>query len=630
MRKTVIAVTLILAFGLTGCSSFSLPSLPSLSWKSTPPPDPTVEALFEEGMRYFKEKRYARAIDVWQKIKTDHPFSPVLTETELKMADAYYLNKQYPEAIAAFKEFQSLHPTNENMDFVLYRLGQAHFDQFSATDREQKNTDIARGHFETLITTYPKSPYVADARAKLAKTLEYLAESEFNVASFYFQQEKYPAARDRFEEIVRKYRDTPTAIKSLFYLGETYRKEKNGVKAALAYEALLQHYPTSKFAAEAKTQLAQVEKEKHDPLAMLLMRDRRVAPADNGETNVATAKSERLKGLELIAKNDVVHEEPGDSKSMLRRVVNKINPFASSSDAKKQEKPAETAEQLMMRKRAAEKNRSGGMFSWLNPFSGKSSKDQPAGNQSNGFVSKVDDSLQQKGIDVAARQSALKPPAAELPPVVEEKPSTAETSKLLAGIDSSLNKAGKSGEMPSPPELAEAFKDPSAAQAMAAKAAAKPEPSQSLSNSGLLGSIDQKLKSQGLQPEQFEAAPAPPPAGGPSKEKPKAVELEPKISLEKGPLFLSPAEVSVQEKTSTPAAAEKAEKKPEIADKQKEPGTREIPASVVRAPAQPPAAAKPAEPKKPEPGQEEEPKGFFEQLKDDAERVGRILNPFRW
>ena len=61
----------------------------------------------------------------------------------------------------------------------------------------------------------------------------------------------------------------------MFFLGESYRKEKNAIRATLAYEALIQHYPQSKFAVEAKTQLAQVEKEKHDPMALLLMRDRR-------------------------------------------------------------------------------------------------------------------------------------------------------------------------------------------------------------------------------------------------------------------------------------------------------------------------------------------------------------------
>src|SRR5919197_6393835 len=111
----------------------------------------------------------------------------------------------------AFQEFQSMHPTNEHIPYVVYSLGLAHFDQFSATDRDQKNTEIAKGHFETVIKNYPQSPYAAQAKEKLAKANGYLADHDFNIAFFYFQQEKYAAARDRFEEIVRRYPGTPVA-----------------------------------------------------------------------------------------------------------------------------------------------------------------------------------------------------------------------------------------------------------------------------------------------------------------------------------------------------------------------------------------------------------------------------------
>src|SRR4030095_10748828 len=124
------------------------------------------------------------------------------------------------------------------------------------------------------------------------------------VAFFYFKQEKYPAARDRFEEIVRKYKDTPTAVKSLFYLGESYRNEKNVIRASPAYEALIEHYPQTKFASDAKTQLASLDKEKRDPLALLLMRDRRpTAAAAEAKEDPALAK---LKETNLVAKTQVV------------------------------------------------------------------------------------------------------------------------------------------------------------------------------------------------------------------------------------------------------------------------------------------------------------------------------------
>ena len=632
--KLLIALPVFCAW-VAGCSSLSMPSmpsLPSLPWSSAAKSDPTAEALFEEGNRSFNDKRYVRAIDSYSKLRSDHPFSPLITEVELKMADAYYRNQQYPEAINAFKEFQSMHPTNENIPFVILRLGHAHFDQFSGADRDQKNTEIAKGYFENVISTYPKSTQAAEAREKLAKCLEYLAEHEFNVAQFYFQQQKYPAARDRFEEIVRKYKDTPTAVKSLFYLGESYRMEKNSLRATLAYEALIQHYPNTKFAADARSQLALVDKEKQDPLALLLMRDRRPTAGAVQEVQPDPSLA-KLRDLNLVAKTEVVHENPGDDKSMLRRFADKLNPFSSSDDGKKAELKSEsTIEVLAKRNQAQKKDESSGLLASLWPFGSKDSKATAAASDASagGVVNQIDESLKQKGIDSTARQSALKPPPADLPKtddLAKGPPPPTDTAALLSAIDGNLKKTGKNAsELPPPPEAAEGFKDAAAIQERVAKAAQN-QPSQDVQSSGILGSIDQKLRTKGVEPGKFE----PPPTVQEVKaaaQKPQArnIELEPKVTLEKGPLYLNPADVPAQEKAA--ASATPSNPKPAQDDGTvKEPPSRVL----VKGPIQQQAAApKPAETKRPASDQEDEPKGVLDQIRQDVENASKALNPFRW
>jgi outer membrane protein assembly factor BamD len=634
MRMRFIPLSLLTAIWLTGCSSVSMPSIP---WPTSAKPDPSAEALYEEGTRYLAEKRYLRAIDVLTRLKTDHPFSPQITDAELKIADAYYLNQQYPEAINALKEFQSLHPTNENIPFVLYRLGQAHLDQFTATDRDQKNTEIAKSYFENVIQNYPKSPYANEAREKLGKAVGYLAEHDFNIATFYLQHEKYPAARERFEEIVRKYRGTPVAARSLFFLGESYRKEKNNVKASLAYEALIQHYPESKLVPEAKTYLAQLEKEKQDPLAMLLMRDRRPpAPAAVESVQQAASSAKPKDADNLVAKTEIVYEEPGDEKGIFRRVVDTINPFGSSGDDKKK---TESATEVAAKKNPSEKEESSGVVAslWdgINPFGGqdaKASKAKQTG-KNDQLVNQIDDSLKQKGIDSQTQTASLKPPPSALPKGDEAAaPQTTDTGKLLGDIDANLKKSGKDVEaVPAPPEAHPAFKDPATAETVAAKTKASPEPQQNALSTGLLSSIDQKLKGQGLEPSKFEAPPAPNSIEEtPKQEQAKKVELETKVAVEKGPLFLPSTEMRIQEKPASVEDSTGPGKKPEPPQTQPAPaGQQEFPRALVQGPAQPQPAAKTAEQRKPLPGQEEE-KGIFDQLKSDVDNVGKILNPFRW
>ena len=525
---------------------------------------------------------------------------------------------------------------------MVYRLGQAHLDQFTSIERDQKNTEIAKGYFENVITNYPKSPYASPAREQLAKCVGYLAEYDFNVASFYLKQEKYPAARERFEEIVRKYRGTPVAGKSLFFLGESYRKEKNNVKAILAYEALLQYYPESKFAPEAKTYLAQLEKEKQDPLAMLLMRDRRPATTAAGP-QVETANNEKLKDVTLTAKTEIVYEEPGEEKGIFRRVADKLNPFSSSDDGKKAPTP-ESPTELAAKKNTSAKEDSpgvlGSLWNGVNPFGGqKSPSSKPVATatpeataKNDQLVNQIDDSLKQKGIAPTTQTAALEPPPEAVAKVQEAKPppQTMDTGKLLGDIDANLKKSGKSvDEVPPPPEAHAAFRDAAATEAVTAKAKANAEPQQDIASSGLLSSIDQKLKGQGLEPSKFEAPPTP--SQTPQQEPVRKVELGAKVAVEKGPLFLTPMEIPGQVKASSADAPAQPENKAESSEKPQASGERgEFPRTLVKGPTQPQPVAKTTEQKRPVPGQEDESKGVFDQLKGDMENVGKALNPFRW
>lgn len=623
MRLISTLTQIVALVSLIGCSSISMPKL----WSSAPKSDPTAEALFEEGNRNFNDKRYVRALDAYSKIRSDHPFSPLMTQVELKIADAYYRNQQYPEAINAFKEFQSMHPTNENIPFVTLRLGQAHFDQFTSVDRDQKNTEIAKGYFETVVSKYPKSPEAAEAKQKLAKSLEYLAEHEFGVAHFYFQQEKFPAARDRFEEIVRKYKDTPTAVKSLYFLGESYRREKNSMRAALAYEALIQHYPNTKFAADARTQLAQVEKEKHDPLALLLMRDRRSGASPEVQPDPSLAK---LRDLNLVAKTDVVHENPGDEKGFLRRAADKLNPFSSSTSKRDEPKSESAVELLARRNEAQKKEQSSGILASLWPFGKKN--DSPASAATNSdtagtFVGQIDESLKQKGIDAKARQQALKPPPADLPKTddLAAKPAPAtDTRALLSSIDSNLKRSGKDGsELPPAPEAAQAFQDSAATHTLIARQTQTT--SSDVQSSGILSSIDQKLQARGVEPGKFEAPPTPQQVKTASAPKPQPRNLEPKVVLEKGPLFLNPSEVPSEQPASSPVARNP---QPEASSEETAPSRLLVKGPIQTPP--PGSASKTQDTRKPTTARDDEPKGVLDQIRQDVESVGKALNPFRW
>lgn len=592
-----------------GCSSSSstssvssfLPSLPSLPWSGSKSESNTsAEALYREGNQLLANKKYSQAIERYQKLRSDFPFAPEVVGAEMKLGEAYYLNKQYTEAVETLKEFEAMHPNNENIPYALYIAGMSHFDQFSSADRDQKNTEIAKGYFERVVNNYPKSEYALKAHEKLAKCLDYLAEHEYDIATYYMREKKYPAARDRFEGIVRRYRTTSVAPKALYNLGEAYRLEKNNVKAALAFEALTQYYPNDPLAKNARTQLTQLAQEKQDPLDALLKQERRAAT-----TAVAENKTpEAAKDVPRVAKTDVVTENPGDEKSALSRMVDKINPFSSSSPA---------------------------------PAAKDSEKKAPAANtaksvspQSSQLIGSIDESLKRRGLEGGAQKPSadLTPPKPDLPQIAESTlPPTPQESATLSAIDGKLDKKGAAtAALPPTPEAAPILKQPIDEKAVASARSSKP----AVDAAALVSNIDSKLKRQGIEPAVEDVKMTLPANEKPVVvAKPKAApekQLQARLPEEKGPLFLAPQEVPAQDKPASDVASTPADGAAPVAPS--------LPALAVKGPPQP-AKAKPADTKVASkagsPDEEDvENKGVLDQIKEDIGRIGKILNPFSW
>lgn len=639
---------LVLAFMAlsAGCSSGSLPSLPPLPpmpWSSpASQPNASAETLYKEGTEQFNKRRYALAIDRFQKLRSEHPFAPEVVSAELKLGEAYYFNRQYAEAVETLKEFQTMHPSNENVPYAVYLSGMAHFDQFTSIDRDQKVTEIAKGFFEKVINNYPQSPYAAKSREKLAKCIEYLAEHEFYIASFYMGEKKYPAARDRFEGILKLYRNTPTAAKALYQLGESYRLEKNNIKASLAYEALVEHYPNDPLAKTARAQLKELAQEKRDPLEALLKPEGRAAAPAVAENKAAT---EAKLPTNFVAKTEVVNEKPGDEKTFLGRMVDKINPFAPPTQIVPADSGSSNDVGKTDRADAAGKKESGGFFSSLWPFGKKpesgGAPTRTASASNPQLVGNIDESLRQRGI--AAKEGAEpKPPAADLPKEPEPKPqSTTNPTATLGAIDSKLEKQGKTvGELPAPPEAAAALKTPyDEKQVERSKTADNPAPD----TGTLLSNIDKKLKGQGIDAGKAEETvnkklEETPKRAVPPRPKPtETIQLEPRLSTEKSPLFLQPKEFQPQERASAPTKESEpsAEGEAPAPNAAAAPAPQTLPDLVIKGPPQP-AKEKPAETKtakKPASSGEEEVeenKGALDQLKEDVGKIGKILNPFNW
>ncbi|WP_446010165.1 outer membrane protein assembly factor BamD [Candidatus Electrothrix sp.] len=161
--------------------------------------------LVTQGMEAFKIGRYNTAMEYFQEVKDQHPFSPEALLAELKLADCAFYNDNYEEAKELYKEFEERHPTNEAMPYVMFQIGMCDYSRTDRIDRDSTGAQDAIKSFSRLLRTYPDSPYTREAKARIRAAREFIVNHEYYVAVFYVRTKKYDQAKHRLKYIVTMY-----------------------------------------------------------------------------------------------------------------------------------------------------------------------------------------------------------------------------------------------------------------------------------------------------------------------------------------------------------------------------------------------------------------------------------------
>ena len=213
----------------------------------------------EKGNDAMQRGVYDLAIQDYQKLLEEYPFSDFSEEAQLKIGQAQYQNKQYAEAIASFQDFQRMHPTNANLALTEYYTALSYMDQMGTKDRDQRAAENAQSHFQTLIERYPDSPFTADARQRLKQCRNVIAEHELAVAKFYLIWTNPLGAEARLRRLLENFPDTDVAAAGLMQFGRYFRKRGDLNRSALAFASVVSQYPNSPDLEEAKQALADLK-----------------------------------------------------------------------------------------------------------------------------------------------------------------------------------------------------------------------------------------------------------------------------------------------------------------------------------------------------------------------------------
>jgi outer membrane protein assembly factor BamD len=200
---------------------------------------------------FFRTTDYVRAIEKLQSIIDNYPYSDIAVLAELKIADAYFDDRRYDEALSYYRDFADLHPQHEKVPYTILRSALCRERQIRAANRDQTATRDALLHLDRLLAKYPHSPEAREAETMWRDLRTHLAQNVAEIAEFYLKREEYESAAERYRSILNEYPGLGLDAEALYNLGVCYLEMRRTDESERIFQSIVQNYRDSKYASAA-------------------------------------------------------------------------------------------------------------------------------------------------------------------------------------------------------------------------------------------------------------------------------------------------------------------------------------------------------------------------------------------
>ena len=271
-RITKIVVALSFAVMVAGCHHNKVNN--PIANVDSKQPD---KVLFDRAMEAMKKGKYDVARITLQTLINTYPDSEFIARAKLAVGDSWYAEgttAAYQQAEVEYKDFQTFFPNLPEAAEAQLKVANMHYKQMEKADRDYTHAMRAEDEYRAMIQQYPEHKLVPEAKQRLREVQEVLAERQYRIGRFYYLRESYPAAVARLKTLTDTYPLYSQADDALMMLGRSYEAEAELLRtskldearkvkmikqydadAGSVYSRIIERYPTSDKAADARTRL---------------------------------------------------------------------------------------------------------------------------------------------------------------------------------------------------------------------------------------------------------------------------------------------------------------------------------------------------------------------------------------
>lgn len=198
-----------------------------------------AEILYKEAQELVEAERFILATEKLNQIRTQHSYSYYATPAELMLAEIQFRQESFIESAASFLLFREMHPRHKQLDYIVFMIGEAYFNQLPSTiDRDLESGAEAIKYYTEVRDRFPSSVHARMASEKIEKIANMLRKKDLYIADFYYRTDVYQASRFWYLDILEHHTKEETldlAKKRIVITSRFMKKYEDCLKYADTY-----------------------------------------------------------------------------------------------------------------------------------------------------------------------------------------------------------------------------------------------------------------------------------------------------------------------------------------------------------------------------------------------------------
>jgi outer membrane protein assembly factor BamD len=220
------------------------------------PLEPAEE--FERAMSLYNNKKFDKAVEAFERILFYYPSSEYVDDAQYWLGRTYVERKEYDQAIVEFDYLIRHFPNSTQLEDAFFYRAKAHLLGTPNYEKDLSNLKKAIRFFDEFLTRFPNSTYTDDVRKEILTARNQLAKKELENGRLYEKLKEPEAALLYYGYIMNNYPETQSAGEARYRGALIHEKSGRTEEALELYRELLED---KQWHAEAAKRIANLEED---------------------------------------------------------------------------------------------------------------------------------------------------------------------------------------------------------------------------------------------------------------------------------------------------------------------------------------------------------------------------------